>query len=95
MVDPDDNTEKTVPIETLRTGDIVKTPKGNTRAVRTVLKCHTDQTKGYDGDSSQRHHQLVGHAVASRVAGRRPHLILSGGSLPGGKVPGNVEDGLY
>ncbi|KAF2452330.1 Hh protein intein-like-domain-containing protein [Lineolata rhizophorae] len=46
VVDPDDSTEKTIPIEKLRTGDIVKTLKGNTRAVRTVLKCHTDQTKG-------------------------------------------------
>jgi hypothetical protein len=46
VVDLDDSTEKMIPIENLRTGDIVKTPRGDTRVVRTVLKCHTDQTEG-------------------------------------------------
>lgn len=46
VMDPADGTEKTMPIEKLRTGDIVKTPNGTTRAVRTVLKCHTNQTRG-------------------------------------------------
>jgi hypothetical protein len=46
VVDPTDGTEKAIPIEKLRHGDVVKTLKSKTRAVETVLKCHTDQTKG-------------------------------------------------
>jgi hypothetical protein len=35
-----------MPIEKLRPGDTVKTLQGESKAVRTVLKCHTGQAKG-------------------------------------------------
>ena len=46
VVDPADGTTTTMAIEKLRPGDIVKTLQGKNKAVRTVLKCHTDQAKG-------------------------------------------------
>ena len=46
VVDPADSTTKTIPIEKLRTGHTVKTPRGRIKVVRIVLKCHTDQAKG-------------------------------------------------